>query len=297
MRYAILTHGGAASPESFSDGCVAAAEAARATLDRGGDALAAALAATAALEDDPRFNAGTGSILRLDGTAIEMDASVMSSDGRFGAVTCIERVKNPVLVAARVMETPHLVLAGAGATAFARRVGFEDHDPSTLRARERHARAIADLEGLGDGRHAREAPGWRRGPPGHYFGFADLCAGADTVGAVVRDAQGRFAATASTGGTLFTLRGRVGDAPTMGAGVYAGPHGAVAATGIGEEIVRRFLAKSVYDWVAEGLAPARAASRGLAMFPDVVDVGICVIGRTGHVVTSNRSMARAALAG
>ena len=72
---------------------------------------------------------------------------------------------------------------------------------------------------------------------------------------------------------------------------------AVAATGVGEEIMRRFLAKTVYDWVAEGLAPARAAHRGLAMFPDVVDVGLCVVGRTGAVVTSNRSMAHASLAG
>src|SRR6185369_740830 len=123
------THGGAASPNTLSDGCVAAARAAQAALDAGGDALGAALAATVVLEDDPRFNAGTGSNLRLDGRTIEMDASVMTSDGRFGAVTCIERVKNPILVAARVMETPHLTLVGDGATAFARKLGFADHDP------------------------------------------------------------------------------------------------------------------------------------------------------------------------
>src|SRR5204863_9005046 len=101
-----------------------AAEAARAVLAAGGEALAAALAATVVLEDDPRFNAGTGSNLRLDGRLIEMDASVMASDGRFGAVACVQRVKNPILVAARVMETPHLLLVGEGATAFARRTGF-----------------------------------------------------------------------------------------------------------------------------------------------------------------------------
>src|SRR6185369_12947521 len=139
------THGGAASPNTLSDGCVAAARAAQAALDAGGDALAAALAATAALEDDARFNAGTGSNLRLDGRTIEMDASVMTSDGRFGAVSCIERVQNPVLVAARVMETPHLLLVGAGATAFARRLGFPPYDPSTARAREKYARAVAEL--------------------------------------------------------------------------------------------------------------------------------------------------------
>ena len=86
MEPVILTHGGAASPSKNADGCVLAAEAARAVLAAGGDALAAALAATAMLEDDPRFNAGTGSNLRLDGGVIEMDAAVMVSDGRFGAV-------------------------------------------------------------------------------------------------------------------------------------------------------------------------------------------------------------------
>lgn len=297
MRHAILTHGGAASPEAFSDGCAAAAEAARAVLDRGGDALAAALAATVVLEDDPRFNAGTGSNLRLDGATIEMDASVMTSDGRFGGVACVERVKNPILVAARVMETPHLLLAGAGATAFARHLGFEDFDPTTDRARAKHAAAMADLEARGDGRYARAATAWQKGAADRFWNFGGQREATDTVGAVVRDTQGRFAATASTGGTVYMLRGRVGDSPLFGAGVYAGPHGAVATTGVGEEIVRRFLAKTVYDWVAEGLAPARAAGRALAMFPEVVDVGLCVIGRTGQVVTSNRSMAHASIAG
>ncbi|HVY47304.1 MAG TPA: isoaspartyl peptidase/L-asparaginase, partial [Minicystis sp.] len=162
MKYAILTHGGAASPAANADGCVAAAEAARAVLDAGGDALAAAIEATRLLEDDPRFNAGTGSNLRLDGVTIEMDASVMASDGRFGSVVGIQRVRNPVLVAARVMETPHIALGGDGATAFARRVGFADYDPTTDGARRKHARAVAELSDAGDGDYAVDALPWRR---------------------------------------------------------------------------------------------------------------------------------------
>jgi beta-aspartyl-peptidase (threonine type) len=310
VSYAILTHGGAASSHRFSGGCSVAAARALAVLDEGGDAFAAALEATVALEDDPRFNAGTGSNLRLDGQTIEMDAAVMTGDVRFGAVSCIERVKNPVLVAARVLETPHLLLVGAGATAFARRLGFGDYDPVTDRAREKYARALAELRGEGDGAYAVDAAPWRRLPLDRMWNFAGepppVVAGAagaagelgcDTVGAVVRDSHGRFAATASTGGTLYMLRGRVGDSPLMGAGVFAGPHGAVAATGVGEEITRRFLAKTVYDWLADDVPPARAAQRAVAMFPDVVDVGILVVGRSGHAVVSNRSMASALLAG
>ena len=321
MSYAILTHGGAGSPQRSSDGCVAAAAHARAVLEKGGDALAAAIEATVYLEDEPRFNAGTGANLRLDGHTVEMDASVMTSDGRFGGVACIERVKNPVRVAARVMETPHLLLVGAGATAFARRLGFPDHDPVTEAARQKHARALAELRGEGDGAYVVEASAWRRSglaaiwnfpgdpPPvavlhetpaphlASHEGGGDGGAGCDTVGAVVRDGHGRFAATASTGGTLYMLRGRVGDSPLMGAGVFAGPEGAVAATGVGEEITRRFLSRTIYGWLAEGMDPARAAQRAVDLFPEVVDVGVLVAGKGGQAIASNRSMASALLVG
>jgi len=249
------------------------------------------------LEDDPRFNAGTGSNLRLDGGLIEMDASVMTSEARFGAVACIQSVKNPILVAARVMDTPHLMLAGDGATAFARKLGFPEFDPTTAGARAKYARAMAELRGAGDGAYASDAAPWKKAGLKPFWNFASEPPDCDTVGAVVRDGQGRFAATASTGGTVYMLRGRVGDSPLMGCGVYAGPHGAVAATGVGEEIVRRFLAKTVYDWLAEGIAPARAAQRGIAMFPDIVDIGILAVGRRGQAVASNRNMASAQITG
>jgi isoaspartyl peptidase/L-asparaginase-like protein (Ntn-hydrolase superfamily) len=274
-----------------------AAESARVVLEKGGDALAAALTATVALEDDPRFNAGTGSNLRLDGATVEMDASVMTSDARFGSVTCIQRVKNPILIAARVMETPHLMLAGEGATAFARKLGFPDFDPTTEGARRKYERVVAELRGQGDGDYATDAAPWKKSPPKAFWNFAGEPLDCDTVGAVVRDGHGRFAATASTGGTLYMLRGRVGDSPLMGCGVYAGPHGAVAATGVGEELIRRFISKTVYDWLAEGIAPARAAQRGVALFPDIIDVGLLVVGRSGQAIASNRNMAGAQLVG
>ncbi|WP_437641217.1 isoaspartyl peptidase/L-asparaginase [Sorangium sp. So ce854] len=298
MKYAILTHGGVTAPQSALEGCARAADDALGALDAGGEALAAAIAATARLEDDPRFNAGTGSNLRLDARTIEMDAAVMASDGRFGAVACVERVKNPVLVAAKVLETPHLLLAGAGATAFARRLGFADHDPATDETRERHARALAALRGDGgDGDYTDDAARFHALSAKRFWNFDAEPIECDTVGAVVRDAHGRFAAAASTGGSTYALRGRVGDVPLMGAGVYAGPHGAVAATGVGEEIARRLLARTIYDWLADGVAPARAAQRGVAMFPDVIAIGVLVVGRTGQAIAANRNMPSAQLVG
>jgi isoaspartyl peptidase/L-asparaginase-like protein (Ntn-hydrolase superfamily) len=297
MKYAILTHGGAASPHAYSDGCVKAAEAARTVLEQGGDAAAAALAATVVLEDDPRFNAGTGSNLRFDGQTIEMDASIMTSDARFGAVACVQRVKNPILVAARVMETPHLMLVGDGATAFARAAGFGDYDPITEKAKDKHERAMAELRGQGDGDFATDAAAWLNLDWRALWNFGSEPPIKDTVGAVVRDSHGRFASTASTGGTVYMLKGRVGDSPLMGCGVYAGPAGAVAATGVGEEIVRRFLAKTVYDWMEEGIPAARAAQRGIAKFPEIIDVGLLVVSREGQAIASNRNMASALLVG
>lgn len=297
MTYAILVHGGAASPRDYADGCEVAAARAREVLERGGDALAAALAATVVLEDDPRFNAGTGSNVRLDGGLVEMDAAATASDARFGAVACIQRVKNPVLVAAEVMRTPHLLLVGEGATAFARRRGFPDHDPTTDAARAKHARAMAELCGRGDGAYEREAAAWSLERLRDGWNFAGDPPACDTVGAAVRDRHGLFAATASTGGTVYMLRGRVGDSPLLGAGIYAGPHGAVAATGAGEAIARRLLAKTVHDWLADGVVPQRAAQRAVGLFPSVVDVGVLVVGRDAHGVASNRAMPSAHLVG
>jgi hypothetical protein len=89
-KAAAIAHGGVGSPASASDGCRMAVDAALAALAAGKDPLDAAVAGVVLLEDDPRFNAGTGSIVRLDGS-IQMDASVMDSGGRFGAVAGIER--------------------------------------------------------------------------------------------------------------------------------------------------------------------------------------------------------------
>ena len=91
------------------------------------------------------------------------------------------------------------------------------------------------------------------------------------------------------------LPGRVGDSPIVGAGLYAAPRGAVTATGIGEEILKRVLSKFVYDQIEEGRAPQAAADRGLALFPADVPIGILALGARGPGVASNRPMASCVL--
>jgi beta-aspartyl-peptidase (threonine type) len=244
------------------------------------------VAGVVVLEDDARFNAGTGSVVRLDGS-IQMDASVMSSDGRFGAVAGIERVKNPILVALAVRDTPHLLLAGDGATRFARTLGHAEHDPTTP---ERVA-AMELLKARLGGADPTLPEFWRSddwrqrwnyalSPEALGIGPAQRLRGSDTVGVVVRAPDGRYAAALSTGGTAAMLRGRVGDVPLFGAGLFVGPAGAVAATGTGERITEVLLARTVLDWLQAGATPGEAATRGVDLIRAKGDVGLIVIGPT-----------------
>ncbi|MEI6530059.1 MAG: isoaspartyl peptidase/L-asparaginase family protein [bacterium] len=176
------------------------------------------------MEDNPIFNCGTGSTLNLDGEA-EMDASVMTGDGRFGAVAALQRVRNPILVARKVMdETDHLLLVGDGALQFARRWGFVDWDSVTPERRK----ALEEMKEKG-------SPYF----PHLHQHFKDTYS---TVGAVARDDEGKLAVATSTGGITGKLPGRVGDSAICGAGTYACSWGAVSATGHGEEIIRHMLA-------------------------------------------------------
>ena len=145
----VVAHGGSASNPADSDGQRLACRAGLEMIAQHRSALDAVIAATQVLEDDERFNAGTGSNLRLDGTTIQMDASCMSSAGDFAAVAAIERVRNPVAVAARLLGTPHVLLVSDGATEFARRCGFDDYDPTTSGAKERLRQVLAVTGPLG----------------------------------------------------------------------------------------------------------------------------------------------------
>mgnify|MGYP001091547688 CR=1 FL=1 len=304
-----VTHGGVGSPRDWSPDCQVAADQALAALRAGAPALDAAVAGTIVLEDNPRLNAGTGANIRLDGRTIQMDAAVMASDGRFGAVAVIERVRNPIAVARTLLNTPHLLLAGEGATRFAHAAGFADEVPSSPEAETKYRQRVAQLL-AGRGGEGFDTFDWRR-----YWNFpeplpawlrAPATAGSggatadrppapagrwDTVGTVARDAEGGFAASLSTGGTSLTLHGRVGDVPIYGAGCFAGPAGAVACTGYGEQIIRHGMARLVYALLERGLPAREAVRRGIALFPPEHSLGLIAVGRTGWGVAANRVMA------
>lgn len=272
----LVTHCGAGSSLEVVDGAEGAGHIGLEVLERGGTALDAVTYAIVALEDDPRMNAGTGSRLRIDGRA-QMDASIMTDDLECGAVAAIELVKNPILIARKVMETPHVLLVGPDAVRFARRMGFRRYDPVTP---ESIARWKESLDRIREGDLPPYARKWKA--------FRDLIG---TVGAVARDFAGRFCAGSSTGGTTFMMPGRVGDSPIVGAGVYCGPAGAVSVTGVGEEIIRRVLSKFVYDRMAGGRRTQAACDDGLRLFKRSVPIGIIAVGRDGAGEACNRAMA------
>jgi L-asparaginase/beta-aspartyl-peptidase (threonine type) len=292
---AIVVHGGAGAGKQLSDGCLRAAEAAAVRLDSGGNGLDAAIAAVVTMEDDERFNAGTGAALGLDGITIEMDAALMDSRGTLSAVAALQTVKNPILVARDVAKTPHYLLAGTGAQRFARLMGHVAYDVITEKARLEHTKMIDKLSG--------EAPamfGVTNSDFEKFWNYA--CSptfngrnGCDTVGAVVRDADGHFAVAGSTGGSAPSLLGRVGDTPLVGCGFYAGADGAVAATGVGEFIIRQMLASKVYRWIEAGMDLHEALRKGIALIPPQVEVGLIAVSKTQAGAHSNTDMPTAEL--
>ncbi|MCB1150643.1 isoaspartyl peptidase/L-asparaginase [bacterium] len=291
-----VTHGGAGSPSSWSPHTQAAAQAALHRLAHGGTALDAAVAGTQHLEDIPIFNAGTGANIRLDGRTIQMDAALMTSDGDFAAVAALERVRNPIRVAQAVQATPHRMLVGDGATRFAHRMGFADEVPICPEAQAKWRRRVARLL-RGEAGGGYDTFDWRAAwnfpnpVPTPEDTLVDDPVQGDTVGTVVRHADGTFAATLSTGGTSITLDGRVGDVPIYGCGCFAGPAGAVACTGHGEEIIRQGLAREVYRLMEGGLSAQEAIRAGIADFDPAWTVGVIAVGRDGWGVGANTDMA------
>jgi beta-aspartyl-peptidase (threonine type) len=250
MKPSLIVHGGAWSipDEAIGDcraGCQRALEAAWKILECGGTALDAVEAAIMVLEDDLTFDAGIGSHLNRDGR-VELDAILM--DGvtlKAGAVAAVERVRNPIRLARKVLEfSEHMMLVGAGAEQFAVEQGLTLCRPEDLVIeRER----LAWSRCIGAAGHRSEFH------LGHQYG---------TVGAVARDSQGGLAAGTSTGGTCCKRPGRVGDSPLIGCGCYADVEaGGVSCTGWGEAIMKIVMAKTAADLLRGPRVGARHLSR------------------------------------
>jgi beta-aspartyl-peptidase (threonine type) len=263
MSSAIIVHGGAGDVSAdrharLRDGVRAAAAAGDAVLERGGSALDAVVAAVRVLEDDPEFNAGTGSALTRDGT-VETDACVISGrDLRVGAVGAVPDLGNAIALAHAVLESnEHVLLAGPAAWRFAAEVGITPASPGSLITERARTRLAATLAG-------------------------QLEPSGGTVGAVARDAAGNFAAATSTGGISGKRAGRIGDSPIVGAGTWADRNVALSATGDGEAILRVALTRTISALNAPS-APAEVAALRVAMIGALHELARATRGSAGVI--------------
>ena len=255
----LVVHGGAwAIPgdmvEAHLHGVRNALAAGWRVLERGGPALDAVEEAVVIMEDDETFDAGRGSFLNRDGK-VQLDALIM--DGatlRAGGVGCVERLRNPVRAARKILsESPHVYFVAEGAERFAAEHGIP-------LCRNEDLIIPREVEGLR--KYQQEAARHESTHDGNDL-FAPSISH-DTVGAVALDRSDNMAAATSTGGTLNKAPGRLGDSSLIGCGCYADNLSAAASTtGWGEPIMKLVLAKWTADRVLAGNLPEWAAQEAM----------------------------------
>ncbi|MDO9609663.1 MAG: isoaspartyl peptidase/L-asparaginase [Brevundimonas sp.] len=297
-RWSLAIHGGAGviersslTPEqdaAYRASLQRALDAGSAVLTQGGSALDAVQAAVQLMEDDPLFNAGRGAVFTAAGRN-ELDAAVMNgADLTAGAVAGLTTTRHPIAAARAVMEqSPHVMLIGPGADAFAAQAGLEQVDPAFFFTERRWQGLIKALTEAGlpiperpagaPAPGAQAAPHASVAPPLNEKKFG-------TVGAVALDSQGRLAAATSTGGMTAKRWGRVGDVPIIGAGTYASNADgcAVSATGSGEYFIRSTVARDICTRTADGATVQAAADAEIADVGSIGgDGGVIVMGLTG----------------
>jgi beta-aspartyl-peptidase (threonine type) len=284
----LIVHGGAwnipdDAVEAHRAGVAAALAIGWNVLRSGGSSVDAVEQSLRSLEDNGTFDAGCGSHFNAEGV-VELDASIMNGKTfRCGAVGAVQRVKNPITLARKIMEdSEHILLVAEGAEQFARANGIPTCDPSALRS----AREVARWEAI-------------RSNKGFTTKMAFGNAPSDTVGVVAMDEHGDLCAGTSTGGTLNKHAGRIGDSPLIGCGTYCdNAVGGVSTTGWGEGMIKVVMAKTVVDAMElNGGDPQAAAERGVAHLKMKVDGlgGVIALSRSGAfgVAFNTPRMARA----
>jgi N4-(beta-N-acetylglucosaminyl)-L-asparaginase len=233
---------------------VAANQAAWEVISKGGSALDAVEAGARVPEADLKnHSVGRAGYPDRDGH-VSLDASIMDEKGNCGAVAALEHIAHPVSVARRVMEkTPHVLLVGDGALQFALEQGFPREElltPESEQAWEEWLKSakyqpVANSEMGTYGKGPSAMPGDKNNH--------------DTLGILALDKQGRLSGACTTSGMAWKLRGRVGDSPIIGAGLYVdGEVGAATSTGVGEEVIRNVGSFLVVELMRQGLSPQKA---------------------------------------
>lgn len=281
MQPKLIIHGGAGSSLQGKGGVETVRKALYRILDdvygllrAGKSASEAVVRGCQLLEDEPRFNAGTGSVLQSDGQ-IRMSAALMDGTSQsFSGVINVSRVKNPIEIARYLQQERDRVLSETGSAELARELQLPISDPTTDKRLN---------EWLEDRQN-----NFRRSMA-NVIAEADEEAGRGTIGVVALDAEGRIAAGTSTGGKGFERIGRVSDS-AMPAGNYATRVAGVSCTGIGEDIIDECLAAKIVVRVTDGMSLQAAMEKSFAeATQNKRDLGAIALDAGGNIVWGKTS--------
>lgn len=233
-------------------------------LSKGGSALDAVEAGVMIPEADPTDNSvGYGGLPDRDGK-VTLDACIMNHLGQCGSVMCLEHIMHPIQVARLVMEqTPHVQLVGDGALKFALSKGFKKQNLLTP-ASEKAWKEWLKTSNYDPNRSVRELEEKIKKEKQNNEPWPVALLNHDTIGMVALDANGNLSGACTTSGMAFKMRGRVGDSPIIGAGLFVDNEvGAATATGVGEEMVKICGAHTVVEMMRNGASPEDACKEAV----------------------------------
>lgn len=248
---------------------IQANEAAWKILSANGRALDAVEAAARVPESDPTITTvGLGGAPDRDGK-VTLDACIMDEQGNAGSVAFLENIVHPISVARKVMEkTPHVMLVGDGALKFALANGFKKENLLT----EESKKAYQD---------------WKKSP--EYKPIANI-ENHDTIGVIALDANSNLSGACTTSGMAYKMRGRVGDSPIIGAGLFVDNEvGAATSTGVGEEVIKIVGSHLVVELMRQGLNPQDACKEAVSRIvkknpakAKTIQVGFMALNKNGE---------------
>jgi len=236
-------------------------------LSDSGTALDAVEQGVRLVESDPALTSvGYGGLPDRDGI-VTLDACIMDHHGNCGAVACLQDIENPISVARKVMEkTPHVILVGEGAKAFALEQGFNEKDlltPTSIEAYKEWLKTSKYEPVINRENH-------------------------DTIGMLAMDHQGNLAGSCTTSGMAFKMHGRVGDSPIIGAGMFLDNEvGAACATGVGEAVIKIAGSAIVVELMRNGRTPQEACKEAVQRIIkmnkniDQIQVGFLAMNKNG----------------